>query len=509
MTADLTPEKKPSEDFKTLHRLFHTLWTKAVGEIGYEKAQWKLLERTIDELWYKAHGKGPTLVEEPAATPASIPPSSTQWSHLRTDPKARGMKTNHVIGGGTVFHVRPHLALSAPAYGATARQIHRYLENVLPTDINLLHLTRMAGGQTLETNEDIAKLVGSIVADKETGIVFMSAALCDFEGHIEDFSPHIHESASGKDQPRLRTDEGKHTMLLHPADKIIGRIRKERKDIFLVGFKTTAGASAHEQYEAGLLLLKKNACNLVLANDVHTRLNMVIAPELARYYETTDRDAALRGLLDMTIKRSQLSFSRTTVVVNTAQDGDVPLLEWDDPMVPISLRMVVDHCVTRGAYRPFNNVTVGHFAFRSLSQSNRLYSSRRKRNYNLPGEKDLVAVDSNGEVIAHGAKPSAGTRSQWAVLQAFPEYDCIVHFHCPLKAGSEVTVRPQHDFECGSHECGENTVAGIRRFVERRIGAVMLDKHGPNIIFHRHLDPQLVIDFIEKNFDITKRSDDA
>jgi ribulose-5-phosphate 4-epimerase/fuculose-1-phosphate aldolase len=135
--------------------------------------------------------------------------------------------------------------------------------------------------------------------------------------------------------------------------------------------------------------------------------------------------------------------------------------------------------------------------------------SRRKQNYNLPGGTDLVRVEfSEDKVTAYGGKPSAGTRSQWAVLQAFPDYDCIVHFHCPSKAGSEVVIRPQHDFECGSHECGENTKAGMSRFAGGVLAAVMLDKHGPNIIFNRHVDPQVVIDFIEANFDLTKRSDE-
>jgi len=37
------------------------------------------------------------------------------------------MKKIAILGGGTVFHVRPHLALSAPAYGSTARSIKEYV----------------------------------------------------------------------------------------------------------------------------------------------------------------------------------------------------------------------------------------------------------------------------------------------------------------------------------------------------------------------------------------------
>ena len=422
------------------------------------------------------------------------------------------MKTHHIIGGGTLFHVRPHFALAAPAYGKVAEQIRAELSKWFLVDEKIeLHLTRMAGGsKDLETNADVANLIDKLVADPDTGMIFMCAALCDFEGSVMENQRKLFpdgstvETPSGKDQPRLKTDEGETVMVLKPAPKIISRIRKERKDIFLVGFKTTTGATPTEQYEAGLNLLKKNSCNLVLANDLHTKLNMVVAPELARYYETTDREATVQGLVQMAVKRSRLHFTRTTV-----EEGK--LTPWGSPDVPASLRAIVDHCVSRGAYKPFNNVTVGHFAYREDTWRGKcLFSSRRKQNYNLDGGRDLVQVEfKDDKVIAYGAKPSAGTRSQWAVLQEFREYDCILHFHCPAKPGSGVTVRPQHDYECGSHECGASTLLGMHRFCDGQLAAVMLDKHGPNIVFNRKVNPQIVIDFIEANFDLTKRSDET
>ena len=58
----------------------------------------------------------------------------------------------HIFGGGTVNHVRPHMALCAPAYGKFARTLHNdavVYEGLDP----VLHLTRMAGGnKSLETN---------------------------------------------------------------------------------------------------------------------------------------------------------------------------------------------------------------------------------------------------------------------------------------------------------------------------------------------------------------------
>lgn len=418
----------------------------------------------------------------------------------------------HVIGGGTVFHVRPHLVLGAVAYGTTAREIALLCDAIMGRGEDrevILHLTKMANGGkgNIETNRDMEVLLESLIKDPTTKVIFMSAAICDYEGSILEHS-NMHmlkgmnvlpmvPTPSGKDQPRLHTSQGEQSMELRPADKLIGKIRKERKDIFLVGFKTTSGASEDEQYLAGLTLLKTNSCNLVLVNDVHTHHNIIVAPELARYGVTKDRKAVLEELVKMVDVRSRLSFTRTTLA-----EGE--LIPWDSDRVPKILHEVVEWCVANGAYKPFRDVTVGHFAFREGNGT--LISSRRKRNYNKDADRDLVKVVFDGEkMIAHGAKPSAGTRSQYAVLSHFPEFDCIVHFHCPAKEGSNVIVRSQKELECGSHECGENTWKGMSRF--GNIAAVMLDKHGPNIIFSSKGDPREVIDFIGKNFDLSVRTD--
>jgi len=62
----------------------------------------------------------------------------------------------------------------------------------------------------------------------------------------------------------------------------------------------------------------------------------------------------------------------------------------------------------------------------------------------------------------------------------------------------------QREFECGSHQCGENTSRGLSKF--GNLYAVYLENHGPNIVFSRDTDPQEVIDFIEANFDLTQKS---
>ncbi len=213
-----------------------------------------------------------------------------------------------IIGGGTVFHVASHLALSAPAYGQTARYLSSLTRDIIGFD-TVLTLTKMAGGKTVETNEDVAEWVDEIVKDPLTKIVFFNAAMADFEGlpwtfrdtdgGVTEFDQPL---PSGKYVNRLQSSlkgvDG-YAIELLPAPKIVNRIRKDRKDITLVAFKTTCGATEEEQNAAGLNLLQKSSSSLVLANDVKTRLNMVITPDGARLYVTKDRNEALCGLVEM------------------------------------------------------------------------------------------------------------------------------------------------------------------------------------------------------------------
>jgi hypothetical protein len=244
-------------------------------------------------------------------------------------------------------------------------------------------------------------------------------------------------------------------------------------------------------------LLKGASCNLVLCNDIKTRLNMVITPEEARYHETTDREEALRGLVEMAYLRSQLTFTQSTVVAGER-------VSWSSAEVPSALRAVVSYCVGRGAYKPFNGATVGHFAAKIDDQN--FLTSIRKSNFNDIETNGLVRIKTDGPdtVLAFGAKPSVGGQSQRIVFKDHPDCDCIIHFHCPIKDGSQVPTASQREYECGSHQCGKNTSDNLKKF--GNLYAVYLEQHGPNIVFNRNINPQEVIDFIEANFDLSDKT---
>lgn len=396
-----------------------------------------------------------------------------------------------ILGGGTFSYVRAHLALAAPAFGETARYLHGLcVEQFQNMDVELV-LTKMADPTShLTTAYEVSEYVKRLVTDNTVKVVFFNAAICDFDGQID-------TTPSGKYVDRLKTSEGSVQMTLTPSEKIVKEIRKVRKDIFLVAFKTTSGDTPEEQYRQGLNLLKSASCNLVLANDLITRNNMIITPEEGVYHNDVTRRAALKELVSMAWNRTHLSFTRSTVV-----DGEpVP---WNDDRVYASLRSVVDYCIKEGAYKKFRGVTTGHFACK-IGQGEFL-TSIRKTNFIDIEKNGMVHVKTDGDdrVISYGAKPSVGGQSQRIIFNKFDDTDCIVHFHCPLKENNPdpIIVHSQREYECGSHECGENTAEGLTK--HGNLYAVMLDKHGPNIVFHHSIDPQEVIDFINRNFDLDK-----
>ena len=401
-------------------------------------------------------------------------------------------KSIHIIWGGTVDHIRPHLSLTAPAYWQVARNLQNLCEEQIPEMDTHLHLTKMASSwnSKLETNEDIEELVNTLIEDYSTKIIFFTAAMTDYSWNILESWV---VTKSWKDQERLSSRSGNIEALLTPKEKIIQTIRKTRKDIFLVWFKTTAWASEDEQYIKGLNLVKTASANLVLANDIKTRTNMIITPEEARYHVGKDRNNILENLVDMAHLRSQLSFTRSTVISWES-------ISWDSTEVPSSLKEIVDYCINQGAYKEFRWSTVGHFAFKKDDTT--FGTSKRKTNFNDLKTNGLVRIETDGpdSILAYGAKPSVWGQSQRIIFSENPDLDCIVHFHCPIKDWSKVPVISQREYECWSHQCWENTARGL---IETNwIHAVYLDNHGPNIVFNRDINPQKVIRFIQENFDL-------
>lgn len=445
------------------------------------------------------------------------------------------MKKIYIITGGTMVHIAPHLSICAPAYGKIGDNLSEeiskhimdkglhdeYEISVLPTkmaesiveDFSCYKkyplIYESAGLKKLETNEDLSKLVDYLIEQPDTRCIIMAVAVCDFKPSSlnvldgKHIYPVIHEF--GKNQKRL-TSSDNIEIHLTADDKIVSKIRNKRKDIFLVSFKTTAGVGRDETYRRGLESLKKNSSNLVFANDIQEKINMVITPEEYPYEEQT-REGAIETLSEMIVSRLQLTFNRTSII-----PGDKANLQdlSKSGSIPENFLSVMNSLILNKAFKPFRGKTSGHFGCKVRGKEFDRISSIRKVDHNKILEEGVAKIFvKEGEIVAMGGKPSVGEHTQQMIYDELGDkIHSIVHFHSPIRKGVMYVpfkMKSQKPFECGSNECGTNTASGMVNVGIEGVYAVHLDNHGPNIAFHQDVNPQKIIDFIELYWDLSDK----
>jgi phosphopantothenoylcysteine synthetase/decarboxylase len=187
-----------------------------------------------------------------------------------------------VIGGGTFNHISCHLSLAAPAFGGTAKKLHKMFTDGGVLESHLV-LTKMADpASNLITNADVALYVEHMLKDKMVKVVIMNTAICDFE---------IENPGEG----RLSSSKDYDVTLKGIQGKILATIRKERPDIVVAGFKTTHGATPVEQLAKAAQSMHNNGLDFVLANDVLTRNNILLT--LALEVHQDEREELLEQLV--------------------------------------------------------------------------------------------------------------------------------------------------------------------------------------------------------------------
>ena len=448
-------------------------------------------------------------------------------------------KKVYIIAGGTKNFVTAHLALSAPAYGSVGVQLYDHLSALLPIeeyDVYLVRTrearqeaensTRMADKQLssigfnghLETNEDMARLIDKLVADPDTRGIVMAASICDVEPamlYSLDAEDSTVLTSFDKHAQRLNPNGGL-TLCLKPSEKLIDRIRKDRKDIFLVSFKNgTDKNGVHGQkalYKAALTSLKRSSSNLVYGNGIVSgcAYNMIVTPEEFPYHYDT-REEGIKALAKMTAARLNLTFNRTRISKDMHRFLIKPKTPTWDAIAPRNFWPVLRHCVTHGAYKPGpTGATTGHFGCKTMKRESEYeairLSSVRKADHNKVAEEGLVPIfeDEQGEVCG-GVKPSVGETTQALIYKMLPDVDSIIHFHCPLRDeanyGLSLPIADQFQFECGSNECGMNTATNMAE-VGDGIWVVHLRGHGPNIAWAHGVPYHEVIDVIEEHWDL-------
>lgn len=185
-----------------------------------------------------------------------------------------------ILGGGTFSPIRNHLAICAPAFGNTARKLHEKLPG------SKLYLTKMADSTSdLVTNEDVSNLIDTLLDDISIKTIILNIAFCDYKAlPINDILSDFHAE-------RLSTSKGDVNLVLTPYEKVIVKIKQKRKDIFLIGFKTTTNHTIDEQIIAGKNAMSQNKADIIFCNDTVTRNNVLVFSDNDVYVAENREDA--------------------------------------------------------------------------------------------------------------------------------------------------------------------------------------------------------------------------
>ena len=192
-----------------------------------------------------------------------------------------------IYGGGTFNKAKCHLALATPAFGTTAKQLAViFKDRGYEVD---LRLTKMADSSSnIVTNSDLFYDLLELLKDRNVKVIIFNAAVCDFYlGNLPE-------------EERLNSENNHFDIVLSPEGcKFIKMIKDTRPDIFVVGFKTTSNQTTAVQERLSHKQIEKSGVDIVFANDVSTRSNLIIVKKGGIYHN--DRDKLL-GMLPTLIE---------------------------------------------------------------------------------------------------------------------------------------------------------------------------------------------------------------
>lgn len=250
---------------------------------------------------------------------------------------------------------------------------------------------------------------------------------------------------------------------LKPTPKVIGMIKKKWPHVFLVGFKLLTHVSEEELFQTAFKLLRKNRCNLVLANDLSkirngTHVGMIIFPEKTQktYY---GKEQIALSLVDTILARQSvrhhISIQDSEIEGKNEKERvfpffkatgkrladrlflpEVPVYDRDEPIGTygnMSVRIDEDRFVITG-----RNVNKGDLNEKDLVLINR---------YESCSSEDSVV----GKVHYSGCiKPSIDAAIHYRIYKLRPEVKAILHIHTNLSFEGIPTT--DYNYPCGCYE---------------------------------------------------------
>ena len=185
----------------------------------------------------------------------------------------------------------------------------------------------------IRDTQDLLDTVSHILISRKVDIFIHSMAVADYTTEyvldlnkmknlivgkqVDDFDSIV-EQCKIDNSNKMSSYMESPAIVLKKTPKVIEQIKKLSPYTFLVGFKLLDNVSEEELFDVGFNLLRKNRCNLVLANDIHkirqgNHRGMLIYPE--KTYDIVEgKDSIANYIVKKSIERFSVKHPKSIQV---------------------------------------------------------------------------------------------------------------------------------------------------------------------------------------------------
>ena len=185
----------------------------------------------------------------------------------------------------------------------------------------------------IRDTQDLLDTVSHILISRKVDIFIHSMAVADYTTEyvldlnkmknlivgkqVDDFDSIV-EQCKIDNSNKMSSYMESPAIVLKKTPKVIEQIKKLSPYTFLVGFKLLDNVSEEELFDVGFNLLRKNRCNLVLANDIHkirqgNHRGMLIYPE--KTYDIVEgKDNIANYIVEKSIERYSVKHPKSIQV---------------------------------------------------------------------------------------------------------------------------------------------------------------------------------------------------
>lgn len=311
------------------------------------------------------------------------------------------------------------------------------------------------------------------------------------EYDIDDFI----KDATIRNSSKMSSNIKRPVILLTKTPKVISIIKKLFPRTFLVGFKLLENVSEEELFDVGFDLLRKNRCNLVLANDLAkirqgNHEGMIIFPEKS-YITAKGKTEIAEKIVQISLVRSKDKHPHSEKKGETLPEDMMYLQVKFRSMKYVGQKMfemgllpeVVNHERTDkiGTYGNISNRITGN----SFLITGRNVHKGRLEWKDVCYVENVEKVEDDHSVYAnvsyHGEfKPSIDSAIHGHIYRALPEYNSIIHIHTDR-------VFLGYEYVDGMYPCGcqnecDQIMLALSRCKSEETKVVQMKKHGLIVI---------------------------